>query len=340
MMKSNFLKVAICLVIVFAVAFAEKICPNCGTSNPDNALFCKKCGTRLPEPEARPSLPRLRVETAISGNAVTITSEPSEASVRIDDEERGKTPITISDLAPGRHELEVRHSGYQTYYSSFTITARLATLVITSDPVGAEIFLNGVYKGKTTETGLTISRVPYGSQSISAHLPGYQEVTKLIEVKEPGPLGIFFKLGTSRGFLSVETRPTGADVLANGRRLGTTPLISELAPDRYALTISRPGYEDWLGYVNIGYGETTKVVQSLSRLPRRQLPIFLTGIALFAGGAVSAFMAEQTYARYQEATTTEEAIRLRTETQRWDQFRNIGIGAGAGCIGLYLVIKW
>ncbi|MGB9741931.1 MAG: PEGA domain-containing protein [bacterium] len=339
-MRNRFLKIVIGLLLIFAVAFAEKVCPNCGTVNPDNARFCKKCGTRLPEPEPRPSLPRLRVETTISGNTVTITSEPSAASVRIDNEERGKTPLTLSDLTPGRHELEVRHPGYQPYYSSFTITARLATLVITTDPPGAEIYLNGVYRGKTTETGLTISRVPFGSQSISARLPGYQEATKLIEVKDPGPIGVLIKLGTSRGYLSVQTRPAGADVIANGRKLGTSPLITELAPDRYALTLSRPGYEDWLGYVNIGYGETTRVNQTLSRLPRRQLPILLTGIALVAGGAYSALMGEQTYARYQQAGSTEQAIKLRQDTQRWDLLRNIGVGAGATCVGLYLVIKW
>jgi hypothetical protein len=340
MKKNCLLKIVICLVIIITLAFAEKICPSCGTSNPDNARFCKKCGARLPEPEARPSIPRLRVETSISGNSITITSEPSGATVRIDNEERGTTPLTISDLAPGRHELEVRHTGYQTYYSSFNITARLATLVVTTDPVGAEIYLNGVYKGKTTETGLTISRVPFGSQSVSARLVGYQEVTKLIEVKAPGPIGVLIKLGTSRGYLSVQTRPAGADVIANGKKLGTSPLITELAPDRYALTISKPGYEDWLGYINVGYGETTRVNQTLSRLPRRQLPIMLTGIALAAGGAFSALMGEQTYARYQQASTTEEAVKLRAATQRWDMFRNIGFGAGATCVGLYFVIRW
>ncbi len=333
-------KVLLCILLLITVAWAEKICPNCGTTNRDDARFCKKCGARLPEPESRPSLPRLRVNTSVEGNSVIITSEPSGATVRIDDVERGKTPLTITELAPGRHELEVRLAGYQTYYSSFNITARLATLVVTSDPTGADIYLDGVHKGKTTETGLTISRVPFGSHSISARLTGYQEATKLVEVRESGPIGILIKLGTSRGFLSVTTRPAGADVIANGRKLGTTPLVTALAPDRYALTLSKPGYEDWLGYVNIGYGETTAVNQTLSRLPQRQLSILLTGIVLTAGGALSALMGEKSYAAYQQATTTQEAIRLRQETERWDMFRNIGFGAGAGCIGLYFVIRW
>lgn len=339
-MKNNLLKILICLLVIISVAFGEKICPNCGTVNRDDAIFCKKCGTRLPKTESRPSLPRLRVETSISGNSVTITSVPSGATVRIDGNEQGKTPLTVSELASGRHELEIRHPGYQPYLSSFTITARLSTLVVTSDPVGADIYLNGVYKGKTTETGLTITRVPYGSQSVSARLAGYQEATKLIEVKESGPIGVLIKLGTSRGFLSVQTRPPGAEVLANGRKLGTSPLLTPLAPDRYALTLSKPGYEDWLGYINIGYGETTSVNQTLSRLPRHQLPILLTGIAFLAGGTVSALLGEQTYARYQIATNTEEAISLRKATQRWDMFRNIGLGTGATCVGLYFVIKW
>lgn len=339
-MNRPLLKTIICLLLVFTLALAEKICPSCGTPNRDDARFCKKCGARLPEAEARPAAPRLRVTTSIDGNSITVNSEPVGATVRIDDVERGRTPLTVSDLAPGRHELEVRLAGYQTYVTSFTITARLATLVVTSDPVGADIYLDGIYKGKTTETGLTITRVPFGARSLSARLAGYQEATKLVEVREPGPIGVLIKLGTSRGFLSVITRPSGADVIANGRKLGTSPLVTALAPDRYALTLSKPGYEDWLGYITIGYGETTAVNQTLSRLPQRQLPVLLTGLVLTAGGAFSALMGERSYTAYQAASSTSEAIRLRQETERWDMFRNIGLGAGAGCIGLYFVVRW
>ena len=44
---------------------------------------------------------------------VTITSQPSGASVIIDGMDRGTTPITLFDLTPGPHHLKYRLAGYE-----------------------------------------------------------------------------------------------------------------------------------------------------------------------------------------------------------------------------------
>jgi len=333
-------RMIICFLLVFTVAFAEKVCPSCGTVNRDDAKFCKKCGARLPEPETRPSLPALRVEVNVVGSSVTVTSTPSNAVVFIDDVEQGRTPLVLDNLSPGRHLVEVRYPGYRSYSSSFNITARLATLVVTSDPVGAEIWVDGVYKGKTTEAGLVVSRVPFGQRSILARFPDYEDATKLVEVKEAGPIGVLVKMGKGRGFLSVATRPSGAEVLANGRKIGVSDLVVGLAPDRYILSILKPGYVDWLGYADVRIGETTYVREALQRLPRRQVPLLIAGAGFLLSGVGAGLMAERNYQLYQAAESKEAALNYRRETQKWDLFRNIGAGVGALGIGAYFVIKW
>ncbi|MGQ9707252.1 MAG: PEGA domain-containing protein [bacterium] len=340
MTRTGWIKVVVCLILVVSVVWAEKVCPICGTINRDDAKFCKKCGAKLPEPQPRPSLPRLRVDVTVRGNSATITSSPSGATVWIDGVEQGNTPLELKDLSSGRHELEVRLPGYSVYHSGFNITAQEATLVVTSDPVGAEVWVDGVYKGKTTETGLVINRVAHGARSISARLAGYEEATKLIEVNKTGPIGVFIKLGIGKGFLSVETKPSGAMVFANGRKIGVSDLLVGLAPDRYALVLSKPGYEDWLGYAQVVVDDTVYVSQSLSRLPRRQLPLLLAGVAFLAGGAGMGIIGEKSYKEYQEAGSTEEAINYRRQTERWDILRNIGLGLGAAGIGAYLTVRW
>ena len=44
---------------------------------------------------------------------VTVTSQPAGASVIIDGMDRGTTPITLFDIAPGRHHLKYRLPGYE-----------------------------------------------------------------------------------------------------------------------------------------------------------------------------------------------------------------------------------
>ncbi|MGQ9677767.1 MAG: PEGA domain-containing protein [bacterium] len=339
--KNGFIKIALLVVMMLiTIAWAEKICPKCGTVNPDNAKFCKSCGAKLPEPEVRPSLPALEVGVDVSGNTVRITSQPSGASVTIDGFGRGTTPLEVENLSPGKHTVEVRYPGHRTYSGSFNITARLSTLVITTDPIGAEILVDGVYRGKTTENGLVVSKVPFGSRSILARYPGYEEATKLVEVSNPGPIGVLVKMGKGRGFLSVETKPEGADVLANGRRIGTSNMLVGLAPARYTLMCSKTGYADWLGYVEVKVGETTYVQQILQRLPRRQLPVLLAGFAFLAGGVGAGVVGEKSYNFYQKAETKQDAVNYRRATERWDIIRNVALGIGTIGIGMYFVVRW
>lgn len=339
--KNGFIKVVLLVILVLiTIVWAEKVCPKCGTSNSDNARFCKSCGAKLPEPEVRPSVPALQVRVDVSGNTARITSDPSGASVTIDDVARGTTPLELDNLSPGKHTLEVRHSGYRTYYGSFNITARLATIVITTDPVGAEILIDGVYKGKTTENGLVVSKVPFGSRSILARYSGYEDATKLVEVSNPGPIGVLIKMGEGRGVLSVETKPNGADVLANGRKIGVSNLVVGLAPDRYALVCSKRGYVDWLGYVEVKAGETTYVREMLQRLPQRQLPVLLAGVAFLAGGVGAGIMGEKSYKLYQQAATKQDAVNYRRDTERWDIVRNVALGISSVGIGMYFVVRW
>ena len=73
--------IAALLLLCVAVALAAKTCPNCGTSNTDQAKFCKNCGYGFPtrtEP-ARPSRPRVQVEVTVTNGLARIRSTPSGA---------------------------------------------------------------------------------------------------------------------------------------------------------------------------------------------------------------------------------------------------------------------
>lgn len=331
------------LGLCVGVALAEKACPQCGTRNRDDARFCKSCGTRLPEPEPEryvPPTPRVRAEVAVSAGAVTITSEPSGAKVVVDGIERGTTPVEIRGLAAGRHELELTRSGYRAYSGSFSVAGVQATLIVTTDPVGADVWLDGEYRGRSTATGLAIARVPEGSHVLRARLAGYSEATKSVEVEGSGPLAVSLRLGPGRGFLSVVSTPAGAAVVANGKPLGETNLVAELAPQRYVLQMTKPGYQEWVGYADVAYAETAFVSQGLEKLARRRWPVLVAGSVFAASAGGAALMAEQAYGKYGDAQTRTEAEQYRKETQLWDNVRNIAASAGGLTLGLYFVLRW
>lgn len=328
------------LFLCFAIALAQKACPSCGTQNPDNARFCKKCGTRLPETAARPTQPRLTGEVTVRDGLTAITSDPSEASAVIDGRPVGKTPLELDGLTPGRHQLTLTKAGYRDFQTTFTVVGQYGSILVTSDPTGAEILLDGTARGRTTERGLTLSRVPYGKHALSAQLQGYRDVDKELELKSPGPVAVSFKLGWGKGFLRVESRPSGTTVLTDKQPLGQTPLLTELEPRRYTVTLSQTGFHDWVGYAQVQFAETAGVFALLERIRTRKLPILLAGAAAAAGAGYAAYRGEAEYRNYQSATTRAESERTRNLVQRWDTMRNAAAGLAALSVGLYVVLKW
>jgi hypothetical protein len=316
------------VLLCVGVALAEKTCPQCGTQNADQAKFCKSCGAKLPEPPpSRPSTPRVSGTVSVSDGVVSISSEPSGASVIIDGRSRGTTPLSVSDLGTGRHELTLSRDGYRDYNTTFTISGQVGTVVVTTEPVGAEVLVDGTSRGRAGEGGLALTRLLYGRHVITVRMDGYQDVTKTIEVRAPGPVAVSFRLGWGKGYLRAESEPSGAEILTGGRSLGTTPLFVEMQPGRYVLTGTRRGHYDWSGFAEVQYAETA-LVRAIFERVKRPSPLLLgASVAALAGTGLCVLRGEAEYAAYRGATTIDEAVRHRDATQKWDMFRNIGAGA-------------
>ncbi|HJJ29236.1 MAG TPA: PEGA domain-containing protein, partial [Methanocorpusculum sp.] len=97
-------------------------------------------------------------------SSVEITSEPAGASVYIDGELAGTTPLSVKSLTLGQHVIEVALDGYekktdfisvvnqQGISRSYVLNAKTGSLSVTSDPDGLEIFLDGVSVGTAPVT--------------------------------------------------------------------------------------------------------------------------------------------------------------------------------------------
>jgi len=116
--------------------------------------------------------------------SISITTEPSGASVDLDGTHMGKTPLPLDDVVSGSHTIKLAKPGYK----SKTLTLRLSpggvenrrellepltgSISISSDPCGADIHLDGVYMGTTPKT---ISNVLIGSHTIRLEKKDYKD---------------------------------------------------------------------------------------------------------------------------------------------------------------------
>jgi hypothetical protein len=335
----------ILLLVVLAVSagvvFAAKTCPSCGTANKDSDKFCKSCGAKLPEASAaEPTTPRVTGKVLVNGPVVRITSQPSGAGVSVDGRNRGKTPLQLNDLESGRHEVALTRSGYRPYYGEFTIAGLFGSLVVTTDPVGAEVLLNGQSRGTAPDGGLVLARVAYGRHEVTARLKGYNDAVKTVSLRTAGPLGVTCRLGYGKGWLVVKSDPPGASLAVNDKTAGKTPYVAELEPDRYALSLLRAGYYDWTGDARVQFAESTTVRAILDRRETRKLPFLVTAIVGLGAGAASTFKGQSEYAKYQAASTRADAERYHRSTATWDLTRNLALGAGVVLGVAYGVLKW
>jgi hypothetical protein len=333
--------VLVMLVVSAGLVFAAKTCPNCGTVNKDSDKFCKSCGAKLPEASpARTATPRVSGRVLVDGSVVRVTSQPTGAGVDVDGRNRGKTPLQLSDLAPGRHEVELTRSGYRPYHGEFIIAGLFGSIVVTTDPVGAEVLLDGQLRGTAPDGGLALVRVPYGRHEITARLRGYNDVVKTVSLRAAGPLGVTCRLGYGKGWLVVKSDPPGASLVVNDRAAGKTPYVAELGPARYALSLLRPGYYDWTGDARVQYAESTTVRAILDRMETRKLPFLAAAVVGLGAGAATAVMGQAEYEKYRAASTPEEARKYHKSTMEWDIGRDAALLAGIAFGALYWMVKW
>ncbi|MCU0630551.1 MAG: PEGA domain-containing protein [Methanoregulaceae archaeon] len=127
-----------------------------------------------------------------------VSSSPSGAAIYLNDDYKGTTmstgPFSITGLNPGTYSVVLKKTGYQDYTTSTTIlagsTAQVSAVLqpagtpsstasaeITSDPSGADVYINNAYKGITP---LNFQNVPIDTTqayTVTIKMTGYEPYT-------------------------------------------------------------------------------------------------------------------------------------------------------------------
>jgi len=116
---------------------------------------------------------------------MTVSSIPSGVDVYLDGKKVGTTPYNKSELSPGQHKLKLDHPEYvtktvtitlsneQAWTKNFTLDRAQSTVVVSSDPVGASIYVDGRDTGKVTP--FTLKGIKAGSHVITLKKSGYKD---------------------------------------------------------------------------------------------------------------------------------------------------------------------
>jgi hypothetical protein len=238
---------------------------------------------------------------AIVAGQLSVSSTPAGAQVQIDGKNDSSwiTPLSLNGLNPGQHTLIVSKPGYQAETrnidvasgSKSIISLQLAQMTaavsVTSDPIGAAIWMDGRDTGRVTPAQISVDKP--GNHSFVFKKQGYldESATTNLQVGQTFRLsptlrvlgntddikigGKFKKMfGGSNtagmGTVSVKTQPKGAQVAINNRILDKfSPVELYLDPGTYVVDITLSGFKSVHRVINVEKNGKVSIEESLDR---------------------------------------------------------------------------
>jgi hypothetical protein len=191
---------------------------------------------------------------------LTVASNISGAKIRIDGRAQADwlTPHTFAGLPAGPHTVTVIADGYQTASQVVTVVAggsisptlnlrpsnpnpATGELVVTSDPQGAKIVIDGADTGSLTPH--TFPAIAAGAHAVSLLKNGFDTTGKNVNVEagKSATVSVSLSQPTARFMLAVlevsESNPEGvpiaADVFIDGKPYGKSPVETGLPPGEH-----------------------------------------------------------------------------------------------------------
>jgi protein kinase-like protein/PEGA domain-containing protein len=188
-----------------------------------------------------------------------------------------QTPCSFNNLLPDRYSLEVRKDGYQPVQTALQVKqGKVADqklsmesiakgLLITSDPPGADVFINGAKQSGQTPVTLPLAA---GQYNLVLRLPGHDPYVGSVQVKDNVQTQLSTKLtqrSTTRvAFADVKSSPAGGEILIDGNSTGRlTPARIELPTGIHNVIIRLNGYQPVKRTVQATEGGTVPIEETL-----------------------------------------------------------------------------
>lgn len=229
-----------------------------------------EAGPAADRPSVEQDLARLARRRLEAEGSVTLESDPPGAEVRLGDRVLGKTPQGLKRPKSGEMVFEFRREGYAAE------TRRLAYEAGRKEVVRVELRpLTGTVRVKGLRAGDVVRLERKGQEPLSSaaaqdgdleftglRLGEYEAVIRRAGHEEgrgkavvgDGTVGVILlpELKEKPGTLAVESEPAGAYVSADGKAMGTTPLVLRDVPaGTKKLLLRHADALDWEGEVRV-----------------------------------------------------------------------------------------
>ena len=150
--------------------------------------------------------------------------------------------------------------------SNTPVQVSKSKLYITSNPRGADVFINGKFYGRTP---IKIE-MDAGKYKVSISKNGYKSYEEDIAIKKGTTKKVAVTLVKipAEGIINIYTVPTNAEIYINGKLIGISPIYNyHIYSGEYSILIKKENYLNYLETLKIEGGQERSLVIELEPIP-------------------------------------------------------------------------
>lgn len=187
--------------------------------------------------------------------SVRVITQPSGATVLIDGETVGSSPVTKDGLSPGQHIVEASAEGYDSAQKEVEVEAgeqqvislsltgekkRPGRIVVNATVNDAEVIIDGENKGQPP---VVVEDPSQGTHAIVVKARGYTDFRTTCEVSPTRDCEITARMEGVGTPVRVESNAPGAEFYVDGERMGPVPWEGTVPVGSHRIEVRAPGYE-------------------------------------------------------------------------------------------------
>ena len=198
---------------------------------------------------------------------IIVESNPSGATVLIDNVKKGSTPLELNNIEVGTRKLKLIKTGYVTINKGIIINEetpvnvsevfilKTGDLGITSKPTKSMVYLNDAYKGKTPTT---IRELTIGDYNVTVSSENYHDKTERVTVEYDRKNSKKFILSPKPGTVTIFITPKEAKISVGYKqyKADSAGIASiELPVGKHDIKFKLKGYEKVTKKVSVSANE-------------------------------------------------------------------------------------
>jgi len=176
-----------------------------------------------------------------------------------DEQGRSRTASAAPASAPARAGKSARYAPAAPVAPP---TASEGQLIVSSMPMGATVEIEG-HAGQW-KAPQTIPSLAAGTYKVSFNMPGYATETRTVQVTGGARTPIDVRMNAVKGFVTVASKPAGAEIWINGKDTGkVTPIEFLVEPGTQNIVVRKQGYLEASTDLKLVAGQSVNYAPSL-----------------------------------------------------------------------------